>query len=95
LTTRVVPASRPWSYAYLGDQLLARFDNSGNIEHVVGDHIGYPLATISYTGTIEWQPDPEPFKHASSLERSIRVCDRSGGGADPRPGCVPRRPPCE
>jgi hypothetical protein len=28
---------------------------------VVTDHIGYPMATISYTGTIQWQPDPEPF----------------------------------
>ena len=43
------PAPVPWSYAYLGDRLLARFDNAGNIEHVVTDHIGYPMATISYS----------------------------------------------
>jgi RHS repeat-associated protein len=55
------PAPVPWSYAYLGDRLLARFDGAGNVEHVVTDHIGYPMATISYTGTIQWQPDPEPF----------------------------------
>ena len=55
------PVPVPWSYAYLGDRLLARFDNAGNVEHVVTDHIGYPMATISYTGTIQWQPDPEPF----------------------------------
>jgi len=55
------PTPPEWSYAYLGDRLLARFDNKGNVEHVVTDHIGYPMATISYTGTILWQPDPEPF----------------------------------
>jgi len=59
ITPKPVPPQ--WSYAYLGDRLLARFDNAGNIEHMVTDHIGYPMATISYTGTIQWQPDPEPF----------------------------------
>jgi len=33
------PVPVPWSYAYLGDRLLARFDNAGNVEHVVTDHI--------------------------------------------------------
>ena len=51
----------PWSYAYLEDRLLARFDGAGNIEHVVTDHIDYPMATISYTEIVQWQPDPEPF----------------------------------
>jgi YD repeat-containing protein len=55
------PAPVPWSYCYLGDRLLARFDGAGNVEHVVTDHIGYPMATISHTGTVQWQPDPEPF----------------------------------
>jgi RHS repeat-associated protein len=65
-----------WSYAYLGDRLLARFDGAGNVEHVVTDHIGYPMATISYTGTVQWQPDPEPFGDVIS-EQSV------GSGHDP------------
>jgi len=56
--------------------LLARFDDKGTIEHVVTDHIGYPMATISYTGTIQWQPDPEPFGDVIS-EQSV------GPGHDP------------
>jgi hypothetical protein len=77
--------SPPWSYAYLGDRLLTRFDNAGNVEHVVTDHIGYPMATVSYTGTVQWQPDPEPFGDVIS-EQSV------GPGHDPlirypAPGC--------
>lgn len=70
------PTPPEWSYAYLGDRLLARFDNAGKIEHVVTDHIGYPMATISYTGTVQWQPDPEPFGDVIS-EQSV------GPGHDP------------
>ena len=40
------------------------------------DHIGYPMATISYTGTVQWQPDPEPFGDVIS-EQSV------GSGHDP------------
>jgi len=50
-----------WSYAYLGDRLLARFDSNSNYEHVVTDHIGFPLATVDNLGAVLWQPDPLPF----------------------------------
>lgn len=53
-----VPA---WSFAYLGDRLLARYDDRGNIEHVIGDHIGFPLATYSYGGDELWQAEAFPF----------------------------------
>jgi RHS repeat-associated protein len=40
------------------------------------NYIGYSLATISYTGTVQWQPDPEPFGDVIS-EQSV------GPGHDP------------
>jgi RHS repeat-associated protein len=70
-------ASAPqWSYAYLGDRLLARFDNTRNFEHVVSDHIGFPLATIDNEGSVLWQPDPQPFG-------TIHAEESVGDGHDP------------
>jgi hypothetical protein len=60
------PVPPAWSYDYLGDRQVASFDDKGNVQHVVTDHIGDLMATISYTGTIQWQPDPEPFGDAIS-----------------------------
>ncbi len=70
-----IPTS-PWSCADLGDRLLARYDDRGNVEHVIGDYIGFPLATYSYGGDELWQAEAFPFG-------AILDEQSSGPGHDP------------
>ncbi|MCP4902816.1 MAG: RHS repeat protein [bacterium] len=49
------------SFVYLGGRLLARFDEQGNIENLISDHIGYPLATFANDGELLWEAEALPF----------------------------------
>jgi len=49
-------------YVYLGDQLLAYFDDgSDEPVQVIADHIGMPMMAVDGTGTVVWQAKAEPY----------------------------------
>ena len=50
------------NYVYLGDQLLAYFDDgAGEPVQVIADHIGMPMMAVDGTGAVVWQAKAEPY----------------------------------
>jgi hypothetical protein len=49
-------------YVYLGDQLLAYFDDGvSEPVQVIADHIGMPMMVVDGSGTVVWEANFEPF----------------------------------
>jgi RHS repeat-associated protein len=49
-------------YVYLGDQLLAYFDDGAAVPvQVVSDHIGMPMIAVDGSGAVVWQAKAEPY----------------------------------
>jgi RHS repeat-associated protein len=49
------------SYVYLSGRLLARLAPDGSAEHVISDHIAFPLAVTDDDGEVLWEAENRPF----------------------------------
>jgi YD repeat-containing protein len=59
-------------YVYLGDQLLAYFeDGAGEPVQVIADHIGMPMMAVDGSGALVWRAKAEPY---GELRGEVGLC---------------------
>jgi RHS repeat-associated protein len=61
-------------YIHQGNRLLAVVSGT-SVEHVVSDHIAYPIATISDLGAILWHADHRPFGEVGEIYQGNSASD--------------------